>query len=297
MKKLMKILLVLLTLTGLYSPIVAENSTGFNEKYARLIDDSNILSSDDYQQMHKNIEVVRKTYNVDVAVIIIKDRSTKEIRQYAKELYEHYDFGYGQDKSGIMMLYCYEQKDMCLYVNGNSAEYAFDQDCIDYLEKDLSDYAKYQWSEDIVNRFTRFSEDFLKQASKGKPYNKDNLNKVKSKWNLDIDWNSIFTETTYAVAYSIFIDNWYYGLVFFMLVAFGAYMLVLLLNDTNFKILGYLGAIALLLVNVYMICWISSQGHLLLAIIAAGLTIYVLLMLSGKLRSKKKVITENTKKK
>lgn len=247
--------------------------------------------------MHKNIEVVRKTYNVDVAVIIIKDRSTNEIRQYAKELYEHYDFGYGQDKSGIMMLYCYEQKDMCLYVNGNSAEYAFDQDCIDYLEKDLSDYAKYQWSEDIVNRFTRFSEDFLKQASKGKPYNKDNLNKVKSKWNLDIDWNSIFTETTYAVAYSIFIDNWYYGLVFFMLVAFGAYMLVLLLNDTNFKILGYLGAIALLLVNVYMICWISSQGHLLLAIIAAGLTIYVLLMLSGKLRSKKKVITENTKKK
>ena len=151
--------------------IVAE--PGFAETCYRLQDLAKVFDKSEREELNEKLDEISHKNNLDITVCFTNSLEGKTIADYAEELYENYEFGYGENKDGIMLLISFENNDWYIATKGYAIK-AFTDAGIRYIgdkiKPDLADSYYY----DVVDTYIAICDQFITDAKNGNPYGGSN---------------------------------------------------------------------------------------------------------------------------
>lgn len=175
-KKIYAVLLMLFLLLNSVVPVFAiETEELVNEK-CRVVDMANLLTDSEKNTIIEKFDEVSIRQKTDIIVATTEDLQNYSVRDYADALYDDYNFGYGSNRDGVLLLISMEDKDCYISTCGYGST-AFTDAGIEYIGKQIKtelsdgDYAE------AFEEFAELSDDFITQARSGEPYDSGNLPK------------------------------------------------------------------------------------------------------------------------
>ena len=175
MKK--KILLILLSLViGLCVsvPAFAAQADGFASEYERVQDLADLLSDSEEAALLEKLDELCERQKMEIVVLTTDTLEGLAPRDYADDIYDYCDFGYGEDRDGALI--SMEDNDWYISTCGYGIT-VFTDAGIQYIgeqiKEDLSDG---DFSE-AFDKFVGLCDDFITQARSGDPYDSHNLPK------------------------------------------------------------------------------------------------------------------------
>ncbi|MDD6674796.1 MAG: TPM domain-containing protein [Lactimicrobium massiliense] len=180
-------LMALFICIPLLSAVRAEDSTsGFADEYDRLIDMGEIVDESDEEELLAALDELSERQKLEVAIATVESLEGEDIGTMADDIYDRCNFGYGEDKDGVLLLVSKNDREWYISTCGYGIT-AFTDAGIQYIGKqmksDLSDgnYAA------AFHTYIDQCDQFITQARTGHPYDRSNLPKGK----LPMTWTLI----------------------------------------------------------------------------------------------------------
>lgn len=168
-KKIISVLFAFILCFCMSLPVLAADN-GFAGKNDRVQDFSGVLSQEDRDYLNNLYDEIAERQCVDVIICFTDSLDGMTTSEYAKNLYEENNYGYGENKDGVMLLVSFEDSDQYIVTRGYGIT-AFTKSGIQYvgnqIKGDLSDgdYAE------AAEYFARLCDELLTDAKNGTPYN------------------------------------------------------------------------------------------------------------------------------
>lgn len=177
MKK--KIVLILFSLViGLCVsvPAFATQTDGFASEYERVQDLADLLSDSEETALLEKLDELCKRQKMEIVVLTTNTLEGLTPCDYADDVYDYCDFGYGESRDGALLLISMEDNDWYISTHGYGIT-VFTDAGIQYIgeqiKKDLSDG---DFSE-AFDTFAGLCDDFITRARNDSPYDSHNLPK------------------------------------------------------------------------------------------------------------------------
>lgn len=141
---------------------------------ARVVDEADLLTSQEKQELQTLLEQVSEERQCDVVVVTVDSLNGAGIQSYTDDYFDANGYGIGTERDGIMFLLAMNEREWAISTRGFGIT-AFTDAGQEYLMEKLLPDLK---NGDYQKTFTAFAEnadDFLKQARTGKPYDRENL--------------------------------------------------------------------------------------------------------------------------
>ena len=174
-KKITAIIFVCVLCLFATIPTFAAEDDGFAADHSRLNDAADILSKSEETELLKKLDEISIRQKADVVVVTVDDiENSDSVQDYADDCYDYWNYGYGADKDGVLLLISMKDRDWYISTCGYGIT-AFTDAGIQYIGKqmkpDLSDgnYAA------AFDTYAKLCDEFITQARSGKPYDKSNL--------------------------------------------------------------------------------------------------------------------------
>ena len=171
MKKRIPSLLLLLALCLLLAlPVL-----GASERELPLVRDVyGLLTKAEVEELNARAERYSEQYECDVILIVVYDTGYYNVEDFTEEVYREYNFGWGQEKSGVILLLSMfgRDYDLAAYGYGNTA---FTDKGKEWLMDEVLPYLK---KDDWYGGFSKYLDlcaDYLRQAREGKPVDRYGL--------------------------------------------------------------------------------------------------------------------------
>lgn len=179
-KRILNLLLALIMVT--FSIVSAFSVTSrAEETMPRLNDYAGLLSSSEANEVLEVLNDVSKKHSFDIVICTVSELPDgyTNIIDFADDYFDYTDFGYGtMDRNGCILVLDMSSRDWRIETTGYGKT-VFTDWGIDYIgdqmkKSGLSDgeYA------DAFKEFAKQCDKFIKQADKGKPYDKNNQPKL-----------------------------------------------------------------------------------------------------------------------
>lgn len=133
----------------------------------QVVDDANLLSKDERNNLIESIEVFRTQYNMDVVIVTSNDLGGKKTKDYADDYYDYNGYGLGDNKSGLLLLIDMDDREVWISTTGDSIEYFTDN----RIESIINDVTKYLSNEEYFDACNIFLTDIQYYINKGIPEN------------------------------------------------------------------------------------------------------------------------------
>ena len=155
----------------------AEN--GFADLYYRLNDSAEVLTEDENSELEASLEElsVRQSFDVTIATIdSLESEGYTSMEEYADDLYDYCQFGYGADRDGVLLLVSTGDRKWHISTCGYGIT-AFTDAGIQYLGEQMTpdmadgDYAA------AFRTFIQWTDSYVTAAREGQPYDVDNMPK------------------------------------------------------------------------------------------------------------------------
>ena len=164
MKKRLSILLCLYFILALpFSVLAAEN---------RVIDGAGLLFESEIRSLNDQIHQIKDTYEFDIIIVTTTDLGGLTAKEYADIFYDSYGYGYGDDRTGVLLLVDMGSRQWYISTCGE-AIYVLDDYALDHLEEDLvyflSSGAYYDAFECFVNSLPQYFDSY-RQGYSGDMY-------------------------------------------------------------------------------------------------------------------------------
>ena len=168
MKKILTFLLLVLSLSLLLAPVALAADLDL------VADAVGILTYEEWEVLNKRAEEISEKQQCDVAIVIIDEMSDDDgAYDWAKYVYEEYNFGYGSSKSGLLFFLSMAERDYALiaYGYGNTAFTDHGKDVLldDYILPLLGNDNYYQAFGVYLNK----ADEYLTKARAGSPFDLD----------------------------------------------------------------------------------------------------------------------------
>lgn len=163
----------ILSLCALFLVLCLTCSAYAAEPGERLVDDADLLTSQEEQYLRNRLNEISDQYNLDVVIVTIESLYGESAQSYADDYYDYN--GYRPD--GILLLVSIQDRYWAISTTGYGIT-AFTDAGLAYLEDqfidDLSDGAY----SDAFQTFAQTCEELIIQAQSGRPYDVGNLPKA-----------------------------------------------------------------------------------------------------------------------
>ncbi len=141
------------------------------EGYAYVSDRAGILDDDDREELEELAQSVTQQYECGVYIVTVDDYfiySTESVYEAAKFIYQSDNMGYGDEKSGELLLLSMNDRDYSLiaYGYGNTAFTDYGKEQLE--ESFLDDFADDDWYEGFSD-YINTSAEYLQEARNGNP--------------------------------------------------------------------------------------------------------------------------------
>ena len=169
-KKRYAVLLLAMCLTILSGCIpVFADTAGFSEEYSRFQNPDGIMAEGDAEKLNEELDEISHRQNLDVTVVLVETFYGESVQAYADDLYDTCDYGYGDEKDGLLLLVSLKDRDWYISTFGYATT-VFTDAGIQYIGEQiapkLADGAYLEAFETYISQCDRF----IAQAKKGKPY-------------------------------------------------------------------------------------------------------------------------------
>ena len=176
LRSLCAVLAALVLLLALAVPAFAAEE-GFADLYYRLNDIAEVLNEDEDNELEASLEElsVRQNFDVTIATIdSLEDEGYTSMEEYADDLYDYCEFGYGADRDGVLLLVSIGDRKWHISTCGYGIT-AFTDAGIQYLGEQMTpdmadgDYAA------AFRTFIQWTDTYVTAAREGHPYDVDNM--------------------------------------------------------------------------------------------------------------------------
>ncbi len=167
MKKITALVLLMLSITlVMLLPVQAA-------QLDLVYDEVELLSEDENSKLNELAQEITDKYQCEVSIVIIEDKGEGDIVDIARAVYDEYDFGYGADKSGLMLFISMKERDYTFTTvgAGNTAFTDYGKGVLedDYLLPQLGENNYY----DAFYAYLNQTAELLKTAENGTPFDVD----------------------------------------------------------------------------------------------------------------------------
>lgn len=164
----------LLSLLGC-APAFAD-AEGFTEEYYRFQNPDGLLSEDEEATLNEELDDISHNQNFDVTAALVNSLDGQTVEAYADNLYDDCNYGYGDDRDGVLLLVSLEDHDWYISTSGFGIT-AFTDAGIQYIGEQIKpQLADGEYLEAFEN-YIELCDDFINQANKGEPYDVDHMPK------------------------------------------------------------------------------------------------------------------------
>lgn len=164
MRKILTFVASFLLLAVLAVPASAQ------EQY--LFDEAGLLSEAEQDTLNAYARQIAESYGCGIYMVTLEDYRDYDhggVFDTAWNLYFAMDFGWGQQREGMLLLLSMRQRDYATFFYGENTEYAFDAYGQEQLEQYfLDNFGENDWYGGFHD-YLETSEQFLQQAVEGKP--------------------------------------------------------------------------------------------------------------------------------
>lgn len=129
-KRLISVILCAVLAAALCVPVFALEL--FDEHPARVVDDADLLTSFEEQQLTAKLDEISERQQFDVVVVTADFLGGKSPMEYADDYYDYNGYGFGTDGDGMLLLISMEDRDWWISTKGQGIE-AFSDSDIDYV--------------------------------------------------------------------------------------------------------------------------------------------------------------------
>ena len=170
LRSLCAALAALVLLLALAVPAFAAEN-GFADLYYRLNDSAEVLTEDENSELEASLEElsVRQSFDVTIATIdSLESEGYTSMEEYADDLYDYCQFGYGADRDGVLLLVSTGDRKWHISTCGYGIT-AFTDAGIQYLGEQMTpdmadgDYAA------AFRTFIQWTDSYLTAAREGQP--------------------------------------------------------------------------------------------------------------------------------
>ena len=162
----------LLSLLGC-APAFADTE-GFSEEYCRFQNPDGILSGDEAEQLNEKLDEISHSQNFDVTAALVNNLNGESVESYADGLYDDCDFGYGDDRDGVLLLVSLEDHDWYISTCGYGIT-VFTDAGIQYIGEQIRpQLADGDYLEAFEN-YIELCDDFITQAENGEVYDVNHM--------------------------------------------------------------------------------------------------------------------------
>lgn len=147
----------------------AADAVGFADEYSRVLDYAGVIPQEDDDKLVEQYDEIANRQKVDIVVCFTNGLDGMTTSDYAEDLYEKNNYGYGENKDGIMLLVSFENRDWYIATRGYAIQ-AFTDAGIQYIgnqiKDDLGDKEYYAAAE----YFGQLCDEFITNAKNGNVY-------------------------------------------------------------------------------------------------------------------------------
>ncbi len=166
MKFKLKLLLLLFILTLVPTLSISANET-------RIYDGDDLISSEIEQELEEQLAYIYETYQLDVYIVTTFSLEGEAASTYAENMYYYYDFGYGNNKDGLLLLLSLEYRDWAITTEG-FGDVAYNNYALDQFEENILHYFSDGEYEKGFSEYVDMVEAYAKQARTGDEYDYSN---------------------------------------------------------------------------------------------------------------------------
>ena len=133
-----------------------------------VVDDANLLSSEEEQQLREDLASFKEQYNMDAVIVTSNDLGGKSQMDYADDYFDYNGYGVGEDKSGLLLLIDMDDRKVWISTSGEAIKYFTDsriQNIVDDITTQLknADYLKKQ-KHNVINALLALRRRYTSRA-------------------------------------------------------------------------------------------------------------------------------------
>ncbi|MBO5867960.1 MAG: TPM domain-containing protein [Oscillospiraceae bacterium] len=165
MKKLMIFLLTLC----LCLSVVCAAGVPVTEADKTLMDEANLLTDVQERVLRNKLSTISEKWDARISVVTMASLNEQNIEEYANELFDTYDYGYGSTNSGVLLVVVMDVREFWILSNGLAGDaigYYEIGEITDALIEPLSD-GDYEAAFDL---FADMCDDYLAIYDRGEPF-------------------------------------------------------------------------------------------------------------------------------
>ena len=147
--------------------IIAE--PGFAETCYRLQDLAKVFDKLEREELNEKLDEISHKNKLDITVCFTNSLEGKTIADCAEELYENYEFGYGENKDGVMLLISFEKNEWYIATRGYAVKAITDAG-IQYIGEKIKTNLADGYYYDVVDTYIASCDQFITAARNGNPY-------------------------------------------------------------------------------------------------------------------------------
>lgn len=150
------------------------DTEGFSEEYYRFQNPDGILSGDEAEQLNEQLDEISHSQNFDVTAALVNSLNGESVESYADGLYDDCDFGYGDDRDGVLLLVSLEDHDWYISTCGYGIT-AFTDAGIQYIGEQIRPQLADGEYLEALETYAELCDDFITQAENGEAYDVDHM--------------------------------------------------------------------------------------------------------------------------
>ena len=175
-KKILTLLFSLVLCLCIAAPGFAAHTDGFVSEYERVQDLAGLLSDNEEASLVAKLNELSERQNMDIVALTTDTLKGKTPRDYADDIYDYGNFGYGESRDGALLLISTEDNDWYISTCGYGIT-VFTDAGIEYIGKQIKGELSDGNFAVAFDKFADLCDDFITQARTGEPYDIKNLPK------------------------------------------------------------------------------------------------------------------------
>lgn len=149
--------------------------------YPLLVDDANLLSSDEEASLLLKLEEISSRQEMDVAVITVETLGSRNVETYTDDFYDYYGYGQGNGKDGVMFLISMGERQAHMTAVGKGIKTFTDAGRDFILDEYVMPQIKKGNYAQAFDDFATQCDEFITQAKTASPFDVGNMPKGKFK--------------------------------------------------------------------------------------------------------------------
>lgn len=168
----MLLVLALMLGIGMSSVPVCAEEIPQDRQLARLVDDAQLLTDSEKQELETKLDDISERQECDVVVVTVNSLDGKSAQDYADDFFDYNGYGYGNDDSGVLFLIGMDDRKWAITTYGYGIT-AFTDYGLEYMEDEFLPYLKDGEYREAFAKYASLCDDLLTQARDGHPYDVD----------------------------------------------------------------------------------------------------------------------------